>query len=217
MNPEHFHLEFYEDDNRTMPVLTWLNRLESDDMAKHDAIVYGLQVILAREGAGVCGTEFGRTLGKGLYEFRLRHTRDELQIKAESQQAGSGPSVQPVKVLIRVFFAVYGDRIVLLLGGYDKAVDDSRHRQNREIEQARGRLRAHQQQQKSELKAQRRGSGAEEKVLPNRPEERVPSAHSFLMWSRARRRGREGIDRQSTTVCGISHKSALQWALRRIR
>ncbi len=107
-------------------------------MAKHDAIVYGLQVILAREGAGVCGTEFGRTLGKGLYEFRLRHTRDELQIKAESQQAGSGPSVQPVKVLIRVFFAVYG---------------------------------------------------AEEKVLPDRPEERVPSARSFLMWSRARRRG----------------------------
>lgn len=58
-------------------MLTWLNRLESDDMAKHDAIVYGQQVILAREGAGVCGTEFGRTLGKGLYEFRLRHTRDE--------------------------------------------------------------------------------------------------------------------------------------------
>ena len=189
MNPEHFHLEFYEDDNGTMPVLTWLNRLESDDMAKHDAIVYGLQVILAREGAGVCGTEFGRTLGKGLYEFRLRHTRDELQIKAESQQAGSGPSVAPVKVLIAVFFAVYGDRIVLLLGGYDKAMDDSRHRQNREIEQARGRLRAHQQQQKSELKAQRRGSGAEEKVLPDRPEERVRSARSFLMWSRARRRG----------------------------
>ena len=132
MNPEHFHLEFYEDDNGTMPVLTWLNRLESDDMAKHDAIVYGQQVILAREGAGVCGTEFGRTLGKGLYEFRLRHTRDELQIKAESQQAGSGPSVQPVKVLIRVFFAVYGDRIVLLLGGYDKAVDDSRHRRTRQ-------------------------------------------------------------------------------------
>lgn len=164
-------------------------RLESDDTAKHDAIVYGLQVILAREGAGVCGTEFGRSLGKGLYEFRLRHTRDELQIKAESTQAGSGLSVAPVKVLIRVFFAVYGDRIVLLLGGYDKAVDDSRHPQNREIEQARGRLRAHQQQQKAELKAQRRGSGAEEKVLPDRPEERVPSARSFLMWSRARRRG----------------------------
>ena len=83
MNPDHFHREFYEDDNGTMPVLTWLNRLESDDMAKHDAIVYALQVILAREGAGVCGTEFGRTLGKGLYEFRLRQGRGRLSPPSE--------------------------------------------------------------------------------------------------------------------------------------
>jgi hypothetical protein len=89
MNPENFHLEFYESDGGTMPVLEWLNKLESSDGAKHDAVVYGLQVILAREGAGVCGTEFGKNLGKGLCEFRLRHTRDELQAKAEPHKAGS--------------------------------------------------------------------------------------------------------------------------------
>lgn len=192
MNPENFHLEFYESDGGTMPVLEWLNKLESSDSAKHDAVVYGLQVILAREGAGVCGTEFGKNLGKGLCEFRLRHTRDELQAKAEPHKAGSGQSAHPAKVLIRVFFAVYGDKIVLLLGGYDKAADDSRHRQNTEIEQARARLRAHQQRQKADLKAQRRGRGADPRGGPGPtggPDDRVPHRRSFLMWSRRRRPG----------------------------
>ena len=53
MNPEHFHLESYEDDNGTMAGVDLAEQARAGDMAKHDAIVYGLQVILAREGAGV--------------------------------------------------------------------------------------------------------------------------------------------------------------------
>lgn len=43
--------------------------------------------------------------------------------------------------MLRVFFTVYGDRVVLLVGGYDKAKDPSSKRQQREIEVARARLR----------------------------------------------------------------------------
>ena len=41
------------------------------------------------------------------------------------------------KVLLRVFVHFYGDRIVLLLGGYDKGRDPKENRQQREIAQAR--------------------------------------------------------------------------------
>jgi hypothetical protein len=187
VNPEHYHLEFYENTGGSMPVLEWLKKLESDDSVKHDAVVYGLQVILAREGAGVCGTDVGKNLGKGRYEFRLRHTREELQAKAEPHKARASLSPEPVKVLIRLFFAVYGDKIELLLGGYDKAADGSRTRQNSESGQARARLRAHQQQ--AERKAQRPGRRAETAAGPDRPEDRVPHRRSFLMWSRLRRTG----------------------------
>ena len=41
------------------------------------------------------------------------------------------------KVLLRVFVHFYGDKIVLLLGGYDKGRDPKEKRQQREIAQAR--------------------------------------------------------------------------------
>ena len=45
-------------------------------------------------------------------------------------------------VLLRVFFTAYGERIVLLLGGYDKGADPGKRRQEREIDVARKRLTA---------------------------------------------------------------------------
>lgn len=90
MNPDDYHLEFYDDGSR-QPVRDWLEDLEQDEPAKHDALMYGLSVILARQGTNVCGTEFGKSLGKGLYEFRLRHTRDELQAKTQPHLSAKQP------------------------------------------------------------------------------------------------------------------------------
>jgi hypothetical protein len=42
------------------------------------AIRYALANILARQGSDVCDTEFGKSLKRGHYEFRLRHTESEL-------------------------------------------------------------------------------------------------------------------------------------------
>ena len=44
-------------------------------------------------------------------------------------------------VFLRIFFHVHGDKIVLLLGGYDKGADPSKSRQQAEIKTARSRLR----------------------------------------------------------------------------
>ena len=72
----------------------------------------------------MCDTEFGRQLGGGLFEFRLR-----LQAGANGESA-----------LLRVFCHAAGDRVILLLGAYDKGKDPGRRRQDREIKVARRRL-----------------------------------------------------------------------------
>lgn len=75
----------------------------------------------------VCGTSFGRQLGAGLFEFRLREEG----------------------LLVRILCHAYGDRLILLLGAYDKGRDPSERRQNREISEARARLREWQSRRRS--------------------------------------------------------------------
>jgi len=49
-------------------------------------------------------------------------------------------SAEHRRPLLRVFCHAYGNRIILLLGGYDKGSDPSAKRQNEEIRVARQRL-----------------------------------------------------------------------------
>jgi hypothetical protein len=57
--------------------------------------------ISAEQGVGVCRTEFGKNLGEGLCEFRLRE---------ETEFAGS-----PVRLLLRVFF-LWGQAVLHRVG-----------------------------------------------------------------------------------------------------
>jgi hypothetical protein len=41
------------------------------------------------------------------------------------------------KVLLRLFVHFYGDKVILLLGGYDKGKDPKESRQRREVAEAR--------------------------------------------------------------------------------
>ncbi|MHB8490500.1 MAG: type II toxin-antitoxin system RelE/ParE family toxin [Candidatus Dormibacteria bacterium] len=119
-------LEFYEDEHGRKPVLTWI----TDELDPHARRTLGtaMRQILQEQGVDVCGTPFGRQLGEGrLFEFRLRDD----------------------DVLLRVFCHAYGERVVLLLSGYDKAQDPSKRRQKAEIAKARSRLRAWTQRQRA--------------------------------------------------------------------
>ena len=111
-----YTLEFYEDAKGHQPVRDWLkNDLNPEDRRTVGA---ALREILQENGVNVCGSSFSRQLGGGLFEFRLRE--------------------QPLIICIPCH--AHGDRLILLLGGYDKGQDPSGRRQNQEIAVARARL-----------------------------------------------------------------------------
>ncbi|GAA2504073.1 hypothetical protein [Winogradskya humida] len=124
------------------PFTTFLNSLNPYQRA---IAATAIRTVLATRGHAVCETEWGKPLGKGLYEFRVRRTLaaicSEAGIDPPSGIPGGG------RVLLRIFFVVYGDRIVLLLGGYNKGRDPSRFRQLREIRRARSILKEFRQDQ----------------------------------------------------------------------
>lgn len=130
-----FTLEFYEDEHGDQPVLRWLR--EDLTPTQRRAIGVALREILEHEGIGVCRTAYGKQLGQGLFEFRLRHDAAEI-LRSVGKEAR--PETGGERILLRVFCHAHGDRIVLLLGGYDKGADPSAKRQQKEIATARKRL-----------------------------------------------------------------------------
>lgn len=142
-------VEFFEDDRGRQPAREWLQALDS---AKRAAAIAAIEVLLTDLGLGVCATEHGKQLGAGLFEFRIRH--DESVIRGKAGEASTG---RRGEVLLRVFCHAHGQKIVLLLGGYDKGAAPSKRRQDREIETARQRLRSFKLQQgRRRAAAQRR-------------------------------------------------------------
>lgn len=129
-----YRLEFFEDEDGDQPVRRWLR----DELSRTQRLVVGtaMRDILEEVGIVVCGSEFGRQLGQGLFEFRLRGNLGEWLDDAAASDASEE------KILIRVFCHAYGDKVILLLAGYDKLAHPSKSRQNAEIQLARKRLRA---------------------------------------------------------------------------
>jgi hypothetical protein len=127
-------IEFFEDDQGRQPAREWLQSLDS---GKRAAAIAAIEIVLADMGPDVCSTEYGKHLGQGLFEFRIRH--DEAVIRGKVGQDGAGKRTE---VLLRIFCHAHGERIVMLLGGYDKGVAPGKKKQDREIERARQRLRS---------------------------------------------------------------------------
>jgi len=132
-----FTLEFYEDEQGNEPVLQWLRGLAP---RKRRAIGVAMFEILQYEGPHVVGTNFGKALGGGIFEFRL--DQDAAQVLARKGRRASPEVAETAKILLRVFCHAHGDRIVLLLGGYDKGERSSARHQQAQIELARYRLKA---------------------------------------------------------------------------
>ncbi|HTU36604.1 MAG TPA: hypothetical protein VMF35_01230 [Acidimicrobiales bacterium] len=173
MNPDHWEMEFYEDPSGKEPCRDFIDGL---DVAKAAAMRSALVHILARQGPDVCETEFGKNLGKGLYEFRLRHDEAEILNRVRPDLAAKLKKAGAPKILLRVFFHAHGDKLILLLGGYDKGEDPSSRRQQGEIDQARKALAAWKEAQRRAQKAGKRRSG-------------VAPGHSFVTyWKKFRRR-----------------------------
>jgi len=131
-----YTIEFFRGTDGSEPVRRFIDSLTND---KRDALLAALTKILARHGLEVCRSEWGKQLGGGLAEFRLRH--DEREILARDDVPESDlPKPSPEKILLRVFFHAHGKRVILLLSGYDKGARPSARHQHREIERARAHL-----------------------------------------------------------------------------
>lgn len=100
-----------------------------------------VELVLERLGKEICQSEWGKALGGGLYEFRVRRSLKSILGAAEQEVAAALAGIdQPV--MLRVFCTFHGAKIILLLGGYDKKRDPSVKRQQREIRRARKRLKS---------------------------------------------------------------------------
>ena len=132
-----YTLEFYEDEYGHEPVLDWLRGLTP---SKRRAIGVAMFEILQYEGPHVVGTNFGKGLGGGIFEFRL--DQDASQVLARKGKKARPETSETAKILLRVFCHAHGERIVLLLGGYDKGERPSTRHQQTQIELAKARLKA---------------------------------------------------------------------------
>lgn len=83
-------LEFFAEDDGTEPVLAWIK----DDLtaAQRQAIGTAMRRILQANGVQVCSTPWGRQLGGGLFEFRVRRTGEQKQAAARDQHRASPPT-----------------------------------------------------------------------------------------------------------------------------
>ena len=127
--------KFYESIHGARPVETWLDSLNEQKFAAMDAAIL---LVLQPKGLSLGDTKWLTALGSGLWEFRVRNTATE--IKAMYSDAAKDPSKVSERILLRLFVHFHGEKMVLLLHGYDKAENDSRQNQQREINLARKRL-----------------------------------------------------------------------------
>jgi len=138
MSTPGWKLEFYEEDGRE-PVLEFLRGL---DQVKEQALAAALSNVLAYEGIGVCGSSWGKWVqgAPGVFEFRVRHDAAtilrERGLPVPKEPKESGGKI----VLLRVFCHAHGEKVVLLLAGYDKGKEPSSKRQSAEIKRAKQRL-----------------------------------------------------------------------------
>ncbi len=98
-------------------------------------LVAAVEHFLQVYGIDICSGEWGKPLGEGLYEFRIRKS-----LRTIPASVGLDSTDEPGAdrgVLLRVFCTFYGDKIVLLYHGYNKRTDPSEKRQQREIAKAR--------------------------------------------------------------------------------
>ena len=98
-------------------------------------LVAAVEHVLQVYGIDICSGEWGKPLGEGLYEFRIRKSLRTILVSAgldAPEAAGTDRNV-----LLRVFCTFHGDKIVLLYHGYNKKTDPSAKRQQREIAKAR--------------------------------------------------------------------------------
>jgi putative component of toxin-antitoxin plasmid stabilization module len=143
--------EPFEADDGTVPFKRFIEELTDFKFVALDAAI---ERVLSVRGIDLVRTEWLKALGKGLHEFRVRHDGDEIARMFGGETAATAGLHETV--LLRVFVHFYGDKVILLLGGYDKGIDPKERRQQREIAEARPLLAQFKERRRRERHAQGR-------------------------------------------------------------
>jgi putative component of toxin-antitoxin plasmid stabilization module len=130
--PPRWTVEVYEADDGTIPFERFIASLSVQQLAALNAAV---EHVLAVRGMDLVRTEWLKALGEGLHEFRVRHDAGEIARMFGGAAARAGAKRE--HVLLRVFVHFHGEKVVLLLAGYDKGADPKERKQQREIAAAR--------------------------------------------------------------------------------
>ena len=88
--PRDWTVEFYRDENGREPCRQWMEKVRREQRI---ALETAIEVVLAERGLDVVETEYGKPLGGGLYEFRLRWTAAE--VRAKASRVGNARSLEP--------------------------------------------------------------------------------------------------------------------------
>jgi len=136
-------VEFYEDADGREPCREWAEGLSPQKSAAFRAV---LKHVLIPRGLDVVASEYGKALGQGLFELRIRWTASEIEHKITGLDVAEVGT--PENILLRVFFTTAGSKIILLINGYDKAEDPAGRYQNQQIKRARTMLSAYKEARK---------------------------------------------------------------------
>ncbi len=149
-----YSVEFFLEEDGSSPVIRWIT--EELTAAERRAVTAALRELLAAVGQDVCKTDFGKNLGGGLIELRLRQSEAQILKRLGRQPADHHPEDVLAALLIRVFFHAHGEKRILILHGYSKSGKSSRSYQQRQISIARGRLTQWKRRQEQHAKLKRR-------------------------------------------------------------
>lgn len=132
--PQRWRAEYYEDGRGRSPFARWFER----DLTSYEQAVLAAAVkqVLEVVGIDICSSEWGKSLGDGLYEFRVRQSLHAIRTYGQSPTPLARPG-EDRAVLLRAFVTFYGDRVVLLLHGLNKGRGPSTRKQQKEIAKAR--------------------------------------------------------------------------------
>lgn len=132
--PEYWRVDYDEDAHGRSPFAKWFQKkLTPYEQA---VLTAAIEQVLRVLGTDICESEWGKPLGQGLYEFRVRRSLHAIRTGGLPNTPPAPPG-QDRTVLPRVFLTFHGKRIVLLLHGLNKGRDPSPRRQQSEIKRAR--------------------------------------------------------------------------------
>lgn len=149
-----YEIELYEEEDGSSSVFRWLT--EELTPAQRRSVTAALEELVAYMGPNVVRTEFGKNLGGGVIELRVRQSEEQLLKRVGKVPRQPHPEDDGEDILLRVFFHPHGRKRALVLHGYDKGRNASKRHQQRQIAIAQERLVRFKQREREKARAESR-------------------------------------------------------------